>query len=495
MSTDSPAEAAKPSSQETLRQRFSYIAIGVAWALALLSAAICVALSSAPLAVSAVVALAPSMALTVLWRSRPTAMATQIASAAVLVSSVALLVGLLDGHPWQIDMHMAFFAVLAILSGWCAWEPLVAGAGIIALHHLILSVAMTGAVFPDANAAIARVLMHAAIVIVQTSVLLWVVWTLNRALERGDRQTEAALQAGAERLAIERQAHASLSNDRRGVLDTLIERFQGSVAEVLAEVDANAAKTRSTAVALSSETAAAEALTAKVASSADEISSNTRRVADAIDALVTGVGEISRQTSDSTGKITAMAEAAEKTEAVVASLDQAAERIVSITALIQNVADRTNLLSLNATIEAARAGAIGRGFAVVASEVKTLALETMNSTREIHLLVTDIQEQIRSAVKSTGAMSDLAREAMASAAAITDVVEQQSAVTRDMARSVNETSAGTEKLASSFGGVVSVITGANRSVMLGQSVSSGLATSAETLRVAVDDFLAQVKQA
>ncbi len=65
------------------------------------------------------------------------------------------------------------------------------------------------------------------------------------------------------------------------------------------------------------------------------------------------------------------------------------------------------MLALNAAIEAARAGEHGKGFAVVADEVRKLAERSSTATKEIGILIKDIQRTVEEAVH---AMSEGAAE-------------------------------------------------------------------------------------
>ncbi len=82
-------------------------------------------------------------------------------------------------------------------------------------------------------------------------------------------------------------------------------------------------------------------------------------------------------------------------------IQQTSSKITSIISIVKDIADQINLLSLNASIEAARAGEYGKGFAVVADEISKLADKTMNSIKDINLLIKNTNEQIVKGLSTT----------------------------------------------------------------------------------------------
>ncbi len=70
------------------------------------------------------------------------------------------------------------------------------------------------------------------------------------------------------------------------------------------------------------------------------------------------------------------------------------DTILTITETINDIAEKTNLLSLNASIEAARAGEYGRGFAVVADEIGKLADRSLEQSKNIQSILSDIVSDI-----------------------------------------------------------------------------------------------------
>jgi len=101
--------------------------------------------------------------------------------AASMPLTVAVLVADLDGHPWQIDMHMYFFASLAMLTAFCDWPVILIATVTVAVHHLALNFLLPAAVFPNGGDFF-RVVLHAVIVLVEAGVLIWVSFNMARTL-------------------------------------------------------------------------------------------------------------------------------------------------------------------------------------------------------------------------------------------------------------------------------------------------------------------------
>jgi diguanylate cyclase (GGDEF)-like protein len=81
--------------------------------------------------------------------------------------------------PWQIDYHMYFFAIFAMLVAYCDWRPILLAAALTTVHHLIFDVFDPARVFPG-EGGLDRVALHAGLVAVECGVLIWITMQLRR---------------------------------------------------------------------------------------------------------------------------------------------------------------------------------------------------------------------------------------------------------------------------------------------------------------------------
>jgi methyl-accepting chemotaxis protein len=136
---------------------------------------------------SLLLAIAPALLLVL---GRPV-ISVAAALTVALIAQTSLLVFLMDGHPWQVETHFYYFAVLAMLSGFCDFRILILAAGLIAVQHLGLNQLLPGALYPGGTD-YGRVALHAFVVVVETVMLAGIGWTIRSAFQQAQTQREAA---------------------------------------------------------------------------------------------------------------------------------------------------------------------------------------------------------------------------------------------------------------------------------------------------------------
>ncbi len=446
-------------------------------------------------------------------RHDPAGQGVQMGASAGLAVGVAAIVYLLRGHPWQADAHMIFFAAFALTGVFCNWRPIVTYAGVVAVHHLVLNYALTAAVFPG-EASLMRVLLHAAVLIVQTVPLIWLATVLARLFDSSERLLHEAQAARlqSEQMAAEQRLERAeamravqdlstgLAELSDGHLQTVIpdpagdpfpsryadlrDRFNhlvGRLNQLVAGVGAGAHGLRRSAGELAGTAEAhsaratlqAETLQRSVAS-LSQLSGSVRETAglaqQADKAMATNRAE-----AEKGGDVLARAVEA------MTRIEASSQQIRMISEVIEDIAFQTNLLALNAGVEASRAGEFGRGFAVVATEVRALAGRASASAKDIRSLVSEAQVNVAEGstlVRSTGnSLGALITGAVGTAeivASIAQMIRSQAdnvaAITKDVATLASTTArSGDEATAAS-------------------TLSAGLRTEADRLLQAVTEF-------
>jgi methyl-accepting chemotaxis protein len=173
-----------------------------------------------------------------------------------------------------------------------------------------------------------------------------------------------------------------------------IATISAAASEILAGTMQSSAGATETAAAVSETTVTVE----EVKQTALLASQKARAVSDA--------AQKASQTAD-TGRraiehgVNGMESVQEQMESIAATIVRLSERsqaIAEIIATVGGLADQSNLLAVNAAIEAAKAGEQGKGFAVVAQEVKDLADQSRQATKQVRMILTDIEKAVGSAV-------------------------------------------------------------------------------------------------
>jgi methyl-accepting chemotaxis protein len=345
--------------------------------------------------------------------------AARIVMAVTYPMLAGLMLAMASTTGWMIDMHMVFFAFLAVLAALADWRVIVVGTLVTALHHLLLNFVAPAYVFPD-GADLARVVFHAVIVLIEAAVLIVLCRRLETLIRNlmAARRAEAALEA---RRTADREA---LAKDQRLVLSGLSERLRALAAGDLSDrlhtpFPGEFDKAR---VLLNDSCAALDQLVSAVALTADRVATGANELREASSDLAgkteqqTAAIETAARTAGTllhdieaqaglwsatrSTALEAKADADRGTDDIAAAaeaitqIEASSAQIGEMIGFIDTIAFQTNLLALNAGVEAARAGEAGKGFAVVAGEVRELAQRSAESATAIKQLVASSKDEV-----------------------------------------------------------------------------------------------------
>jgi methyl-accepting chemotaxis protein len=421
-----------------LRERFAKVLIGILWANAglLLVAMPADSSAHAPKLVAVNVALA--IVATLAWRIDRIGWVTRQISSIALVGQVMLLVYSYAGHPYQADLHMYFFAMLAVLVGWLDWRIFLPATLAITAHHLLFSLVYSAGVFPGGGD-IRRAFLHGAIVAVQAAALSWIVSSLRQAVETSVRErteAQAARTIADEARKDVAETTARAAHERRRVLHDLANEFERKIAGIARAVVASIGSLRAASEQMRNGAAEVSQRSNAASEASRQSSSNVVAITKATSELASSFTEVDRQVNEAARLVGDTTQQALTVLDRVDELSRKVHEIGNVTNVISTIARHTNLLALNASIEAARIGNMGGGFAVVAHEIKGLADDTWRATEQIQSQIDAISLSGADAIKAIGAMTATIDTLNHISGAVAAVVEKQNVATAGIAENV-----------------------------------------------------------
>jgi methyl-accepting chemotaxis protein len=428
-----------------------------------------------------------------LFRLRRPVLVTSLALAVALVGQTSILVFLMKGHPWQVEMHFYYFAVLAMLAGFCDWRALCLGAVLIALEHFTFNWVLPEAIYAGGSD-LPRMLVHAWVVIVETTVLIAIGAIIRNAFATLEtmRANAETLAADLARTADSRQTMLNETSAQAKNTRELLDRFEREMSQSIETLHQRSIGLIGNADRLGVASSKTTAQMVAVSTASENTAREVQAMAQAGQELSQTIHEVGVSAAKSSELAAAAVQEADRANATMNDMAAVSAEIGQVTDLISGIAAQTNLLALNATIEAARAGEAGRGFTVVAQEVKALAGQTAQATQDIAKRVAAMQDTSGRSVAAIHAVSKKIRELENVATIIAAAVNEQAIATHEIAANVTSAASSVSHVERSVSTIEDLTTQSGEVVIEVSDSAQALVQQTGTIRERVRDFTTDI---
>ena len=494
------------------RHQLARVICGLIWLHVLING-VAAALAGADVTNFVLASLGVAVITTATLRFSPSESAVRLTTGIGLMITISLLLASMKGHRWQVDVHMYYFAALAIVAAYCDWRAILAATATVAVHHLALNFALPAAIYPG-GADFGRVVLHAVILVCEAAGLTWMAVRLstamhtsqaaleqaNAATAKAEAAAEAARQAADERARSEaqrREENERNALEQRKVVDLvadalgrlanrdlshrlgrdmpeaysgIVENFNTALAQVGDVI--RAVSTQSDDIArhsneistsideMAKRTEQQTASLEKTAAALDQITATGRKTADNA-THASNIVQDARTDAERTGEVL------RKAVEAMGQIERSASQVNQIIGVIDEIAFQTNLLALNAGVEAARAGDAGRSFAVVASEVRALAQRSAEAAREIKQLISTSSTHVSAGVNLVADTGDALQRIVAQVQDINNAMIAITSGAKEQASGLAEVNAAIAQLESitqQNATMIDEVTGSSRSL-------------------------------